>query len=336
MKNIYVFIGASALMSLAAGCAKEATISSNEQTKTYIEAWVQVNHPDAVPSGAGIYILDDTPGDGKAYDGQTYPMISYTVRSMEGTISSTTEEDIAKQVGEYEKGNYYGAKVWVKSDATMPVGIENMLEGMKIGGTRTALIPSWLMGYSRYDDNDEYIKHSPSKTSTAVYTITLTDFTNDITQWEINSMEGLIKEVFPGLDSTGRGFYVKEVEAPRDTTSFKKDTTVYINYIGRLLNGQVFDTTIKDTAKKYGIYSSSSTYEPRLINWGEKFEDLTMSADRTTIISGFQRTLWKMRSHGKYVGIFNSSYGYGQSGNGTKIPPFCPLIFEIEQVDPKE
>ena len=37
------------------------------------------------------------------------------------------------------------------------------------------------------------------------------------------------------------GFYYKQLQAPSDTTSFPKDTTIYINYTGRLLNGLVFD-----------------------------------------------------------------------------------------------
>lgn len=333
MKKIYGILGAAALLSLAAGCAKDASISSNEQSKKYIEAWLQINHPEAVQAGPGIYILSDEPGTGKEYDGETYPMLSYTLSGMDGTISSTTDEQVAKQIGIYEKGNYYGSKVMINTEKTMAVGVEAMLDGMKAGGTRTALIPSWLLGNKRYKHDSEYIKHNPSDVSTTIYKITLTDFTDDITEWENNVLEEYVKSKYPGLDSTYRGYYFKQVGAPDDTVSFKKDTTVYINYIGRLLNGQVFDTTIGDTAKKYGVFANGRTYEPALINWGEKFDDLSMGTDKSSMISGFKQTLWRMRSHGKYVGIFNSNYGYSNSGSGGRIPPFCPLIFEVEQVD---
>lgn len=333
MKKIYGFLGAAALLSLAAGCAKDASISSNEQSRKYIEAWLQINHPDAVQAGPGIYILSDEPGTGKEYDGETYPMLDYTLSGMDGTISSTTDESIAKQLGIYDKANYYGAKVMINNENTMTVGVESMLEGMRIGGIRTALIPSWLLGTKRYKKDSEYIKHNPSDATTTIYKITLTDFTDDITEWENGVLEKYVKARFPGLDSTYLGYYFKQVGAPDDTVSFDKDTTIYVNYTGRLLNGQVFDTTIQDTAKKYGVYTSGKEYGPVVINWGEKFSDLTMTTDESSMISGFQQTLWRMRSHGKYVGMFNSNYGYTNSGSGNRIPPFCPLVFEIEQVD---
>lgn len=336
MKKIYGFLGAAALISLAAGCARDASISSNEQTKTYLDAWVLVNYPGAAEAGAGIYILEDEPGSGKEYGGETYPMLAYTITGTEGTVSSTTVESVAKQVGTYVKGNYYGSKVWTRSEATMPVGVENMLEGMRVGGRRKVLIPSWLLGSTRYKNDDEYIKHSPSGTSTSIYDFTLTDFTDDITKWEIDSLERYVSRVYPGTDSTSFGFYFKEVRPGADDVEFKSDTTVYINYTGRLLNGQVFDTTIRDTAKKYGIYSSSSTYEPIVINWADDAYSLTMTSNESDMITGFKETVWRMKSHGRYTGLFISGLGYGHTGSGSKIPPYSPLIFEIEQVDPAD
>ncbi|MGN0196005.1 MAG: FKBP-type peptidyl-prolyl cis-trans isomerase, partial [Candidatus Cryptobacteroides sp.] len=328
MKKIYGYLGAAALISLAAGCARDASISSNEQTKTYLDSWVLINYPEAVESGAGIYILEDEPGSGKEYNGETYPMLAYTITGTEGTVSSTTVESVAKQVGTYVKGNYYGSKVWTRTEATMPIGVENMLEGMRVGGRRKVLIPSWLLGSTRYKNDEEYIKHSPSGTSTSIYDFTLTDFTDDITQWEIDSLERYVSRVYPGIDSTLYGFYFKEVRPAANDEEFSSDTTVYINYIGRLLNGQVFDTTIRDTAKKYGLYSSSNSYEPIVINWADDALSLTMTSDKSDMIAGFKQTLWRMKSHGRYTGLFTSDYGYSYSGSGSKIPPYAPLIFE--------
>ena len=142
-------------------------------------------------------------------------------------------------------------------------------------------------------------------------------------------------------DSTSYGFYYQQLKEPADTHSFKADTSIYINYTGRLLNGQVFDTTIADTAKVHNIYSSSNTYSPVKITWGESYTDLTMTASgsssSSSIISGFQKTLWEMRHpYEKGVGMFFSSYGYGSSGSGNTIPSFSPLVFEIEIVDKPE
>ena len=84
--------------------------------------------------------------------------------------------------------------------------------------------------------------------------------------------------------------------------------------------------------KDNGLYSASRTYEPTRINWGEKYEDITMGSDKSSIISGFAQTLWQMKDMEKGVGVFFSNLGYGYSGSGSSIPAYAPLIFEIELV----
>ena len=133
-------------------------------------------------------------------------------------------------------------------------------------------------------------------------------------------------------DSTSYGFYYKQIKAPTNTDKFAKDTTVYINYVGKLLNGLVFDTNVERVAKDNGLYSASRTYEPTRINWGENYEDITMGSDKSSIISGFAQTLWQMKDMEKGIGVFISSIGYGYSGSGSSIPAYAPLIFEIELV----
>ena len=68
------------------------------------------------------------------------------------------------------------------------------------------------------------------------------------------------------------------------------------------------------------------------INWGEKYEDLTMTSSKSSMISGFALTLWQMKAMEKGVGVFYSDLGYGNSGSGSSIPGYAPLIFEIELV----
>ena len=88
----------------------------------------------------------------------------------------------------------------------------------------------------------------------------------------------------------------------------------------------------KRVAKDNNLYSSSKAYEPMQINWGEKYEDLTMTSSKSDMIPGFAMTLWQMRAMEKGVGVFYSNYGYGNSGSGSSIPGYAPLIFEIELV----
>jgi len=325
-----------AALSLAAvpSCAVSDDSTDNEAAKTYMEAWISINHPDATLEGRGIWVLSDEGGEGGAqYNGENYIIIDYTLSGMAGTISETTSEDVAKQLGTYNESYYYGPHTIYAADETLPVGVEDMVAGMRVGETKKALIPLWLMGTTRYKDDDEYIEHTPENVYTTVYEITLRDFADDIIAYQNDSLEAYSAHNYGGLDSLQLGFYYKQLSAPTSTEDFPSDTTIYINYIGRLLNGRVFDTTIADTAKKYGLYSSSTTYEPVLINWGEDYSDLTMTSSESSIISGFGLALWQMHPYEKGVAFFNSNYGYSYSGSGSTIPAYSPLLFEVEITD---
>ena len=45
-------------------CAKAPTPGLNDSAKLYFDAWLHVNHPDAVASGLGAYVLSETTGSG--------------------------------------------------------------------------------------------------------------------------------------------------------------------------------------------------------------------------------------------------------------------------------
>ena len=57
-----------------------------------------------------------------------------------------------------------------------------------------------------------------------------------------------------------------------------------------------------------------------------------MGTEASSVIGGFSKTLSKMKAMEKGMGIFYSPLGYGYSGSEPSIPPYAPLIFEIEIV----
>ena len=205
------------------------------------------------------------------------------------------------------------------------------------------IIPGWLLTYKVYDNIEDYLNPPKDETSSssyenAIYEFTVRDFADNINDWQIEQI-GKYFEANPSLgltvkDSLQLGFYYKQLVAPKDTASFKSDTTVYINYTGRLLNGLVFDTTDERTAKDNGIYSSTKEYEPVPLKWASEYDDIQLSG--STVINGFALTIWQMRAFEKGVGIFFSDLGYSYSGSGKSIPGYAPLIFEIELVKKPE
>lgn len=99
--------------------------------------------------------------------------------------------------------------------------------------------------------------------------------------------------------------------------------TVKFNYTGRLLSGQVFDSSIEDIATEAGVAYPGRTYEP-----------LEIVVGVGNVIPGMDEGLLKMKQGGKATLIIPSKIGYGARGSGS-IPPFSSMIFEIEVVSVK-
>lgn len=339
MKKIFKTAAYLALALAAAGCAKAVKEGPNDANIRYFNAWMELNHPDVKPVGIGIYVLEEEVGTGAEVKEDYYVYARYKVTDLNGNITAYTDKETAEQLGEYHPADYYGPKVLTTFESTIQAGLNEAMLGMKIGGRKKVIIPSWLMTYKTYDTPEEYLENSSTGTD-AIYDITVTDVTKDISKHEITEIAQYFSDnydtfgPFSSADSLKGhyGCYYKQLKAPIDTTSFPADSVVYINYTGKLLNGQVFDTTIERVAKDNNIYSASRTYEPARITWGEKYEEITMGAEGTSVIKGFALTLWQMRAFEKGIGVFYSPLGYSYNGSGSNIPAYSPLVFEIELV----
>ncbi|MBR5906254.1 MAG: FKBP-type peptidyl-prolyl cis-trans isomerase [Bacteroidales bacterium] len=331
------------------GCAKTKTTSDMESAKRYLDAWVHVQkqkHPEYLwkQTGLGSWILEETEGKGEAvgeFTDSSYLRLSYSITQLDGTIASTTYKSVSQQLGSYDETYYYGPVTMYANG--MYAGVEEAIKGMKPGGRKKILIPSWLITYNRFDDADGYLGQSSDDIgTTSIYDLELVECFEYIQQWSADSLGRYLVANYPSkygtnpvkavADSSGAfGFYYICRQAPEVEMELK-DTTVYINYTGRLLNGQVFDTTIRDTAIRYGL-KRDKTYEPVSISYGSSWSSISMSGESTKVIPGFARTLSKMGPYEKGTGVFISSLGYSYSGSGYTIPAYSPLRFDIELVD---
>ena len=330
-------------------CGKKTTIGTNESAKFYFDSWVEVQkqkHPEYLwnKTAWGAYILQDQAGNGSLvgeFGDSLYLRMKFTQRSLDGTITSTTEERIAQQLGTYDETYYYGPVIYYGKG--IYAGLEEIFKDMKDGGKRKVVIPGWLLSYNRYDTEAEYLEQkSDDMGSNSIYDIELVDHFDSIMKWGVDSIGRYLAANYAdefgsnpataAADSAGHyGFYYIQNKAPREIEELK-DTTVYINYIGRLLNGRVFDTTIRDTAIRYGL-NRDKDYAPVAINIKEEWSDITMGTDATKVISGFALTVSKMGAYENGTGIFIPSLGYSYSGSGNSIPGYAPLRFDIELVD---
>ena len=171
MKTNAIFLKFLVPALLLAGCAKDPADETNLNEKEYFDALMEYRYPEVQANENGVFILEDIPGMGEELGEEGYVYISYTVADIEGNISSTTDEKTAKQVGSYVKSYYYGPRVSA-TGTSLSVGMEGILEGMRAGGTRKAIVPFWLNTYTRYESLSQYLKNA-SSTSSTMYTVTL-------------------------------------------------------------------------------------------------------------------------------------------------------------------
>lgn len=329
MKRFFVLISVAVL--LLGSCAKYTNEGVNDTAVAFLKSWLKKNHPDAKATGRGVYILENIPGKYQMGSKDAYPyiLLDYVLTDLEGNIKDYTDAKTAQQLGEFKEVNTYTPQPYYRGEGGLPAGIEDAIEGMDIGGTRKVVIPGWLDTPQQYKTEQEYMDNVTG--NTGIYYLTLRDQINDITKWEADSLGSFVFKNY-GInpkDSLAFGYYFLSLDKPSDA-EMPTDTTFNINYTGRLLNGQVFDTTIRDTAVVHGIYSKNKDYTTSSVQMAENFKEITL--DSSAIIEGFSYTLSKMHPGERALGMFISLYGYSNTGSGKTIPPLSPLIFEIEIV----
>jgi len=98
--------------------------------------------------------------------------------------------------------------------------------------------------------------------------------------------------------------------------------TVVVSYIGKFLNGKVFDTSIKTEAVKAKLQ----------INPMNPYKPIHFALGTPGMIKGWNEGLLLLNKGTKATFILPSSLAYGEQGGG-QIGPYTPLVFELELVD---
>lgn len=305
-------------------CAQEKEEAANDVQKRILDAYVAEYYPSATKAPSGLVYISKTEGTGDTLENFNGAYVQYTTKTLAGNYSSTNDIELAKRLGVYSKSKYYGPHLYEIGYGTTSVGVEEMLLGMRTGGTVTAIVPPWLTA-GAYGG-------SQSASESMFHTFELKAVIKDIIKFQLDSMASYAKKNYSGLDTTSYGFYFKKLnDSQKDTIA--KDATVNVRYVGRLLDGFVFDTNIADTAKKYGIYSTSRDYSV-----GESVtlaEDINTMTESSGLVKGFCMAVQKMKRYEeKAFTMFYSNLGYAASGTDG-IGAYQPLIFWL-YVDPKE
>lgn len=303
-KGFNFIISASLAVSiLATSCAKDQKIDVDDIEKEIINAHIKVVHKDTLkPLSTGVYVLTEKKGTGKEIKKENSVYVRYSTLSLNGNYVTTSREEIAKQVGGFAYSNYYGPVLFEMNNYTLIKGVEEALMGKREGSIIQVIVPTWA---SEYD----YPKSNRVHSSPIIYHIEVVKVIEDFPQYELDTLQRYSNLYFDGLDSLKKGYYFTKL-ITTESDSVKAGSSIRYNYVGRLLNGFVFDTNIEDTARKYRIYNSERSYSPIQF---EVHEVGQPSSSGESVVNGFAQTLLNMRYGERAITFFGSDWGYGSA-----------------------
>jgi FKBP-type peptidyl-prolyl cis-trans isomerase FkpA len=170
------------------------------------------------------------------------------------------------------------------------------------------------------------VKVIPKGTMTdQVFQTTVTKYMSDLTEGEKKNEPGKIKRYIDekklNLTKTDSGLYYTITKAGSGPNIVKGDTAV-INYTGHLVNGKVFDSSIKEEALKAKLPGADQ----------RPFAPIRVAVGERRVIAGWDQGLLLLNKGAKATFVIPSSLGYGAQGAGP-ITGYTPIVFEIEVVD---
>ncbi len=321
-KTLSILLAAT-LVLLTGSCAKTRTEATTEATDRVLAAWIRVNYGTAVtPNDSGVFVLSYTPGTGASVPDSGYVFCHYQRRTLDGNIQSTNIETLNEQLGLKTNLSDFGSDIWQVDVGSIPQGLEPIIKSLKVGGKATVALP---VGQSKVTSS-LYNAFSSSESENVIYEVELDNVVKDIYEWQDELLKAHSVAHYGGMDTVTAGYYAKVVGQPAEADSLNDDVTVSFWYIGRRLDGSIFDTNVRDTARKYEIYSTSGSYDSLTLSY---HKDLSTMLSNSTFVTGFTKAIHDMRKRDTVEVFFRSDWGYGASGKSGVISEYCPLNFRI-------
>ncbi len=322
-----------AALALLCSCAQDSGTDTSAIAISAFNAWVSVNNDGTwQKTPLGSWIISYKPGEkAEALGSRTdtpYVLADYTISDKAGTISSYTDAQIARQLGEYKPYYYYGPVPVTRVEGYQFAGLEEIFSMLYVGDTVKVVIPEWLLNEKIYDSAAEYEKNATSSSAT-IYEFRVVEAIKSLAEYQEAQIRAVLTEP---CDTLAEGlYYCREVEGDPEST-FSSGSYVNVNYTCRRIDGQVVDTSIDSLARAtFGAEKKGVTFAPMKITWADEFSKLTTSSGGS-LITGFKQALFNMKEGEKGTVYMYSDYAYGSNGSGKAIPAYQPLVFELEMV----
>jgi len=281
-----------------------------QKEMTLIEECVRNNQITVQPTSSGIYILETKKGTGKTPVKDGYVTAHYTVYLLGGEKLFST----------VERGDPMDFKFGSQFENE---GFQEIIGMMREGGKANAIVPS-SMAFGAQGAGGVVPPFS-----SLYYDIELIKIMSN-EEWERKQAEKDAKKQAENAqkekeETSAIQKYLNDnnitptttlpngliyVEKQAGTGTKPLDgKKVKVHYTGKLLNGIVFDSSV------------------------EKGEPLEFALGRRAVIEGWDIGIALMNEGGKATLIIPSKLAYKERGAGDIIPPFSPLVFDVELVE---
>ncbi|MBP5540947.1 MAG: FKBP-type peptidyl-prolyl cis-trans isomerase [Bacteroidales bacterium] len=121
-----------------------------------------------------------------------------------------------------------------------------------------------------------------------------------------------------GVEMTLSGLYIV-IKKKGNGLIVTPGKAVVADYVGRTLDGKVFDTSIDSVARAEGIHQPKRPYGP-----------LSYVVGQTPLIPGWEQGVYGQPEGTELTILIPSSLAYGERGAGDVILPYTSLIFDIK------
>lgn len=322
-------------------CAEREEIDMTEKEQISLDAWVakHVNNKGerAVRQENGLWVEISDYGDTESMatnDTITWVKYNFTMRDMTGNVIFSRYEDIAKWQGTFTKYTHYVPDYIFCGDyaANLLKGTHYMMRNtltdhdgtkfnMHVGTKGTIYIPSTLAYGATGTSNDAGYggQFSLSGGVPSIIEFEIVDITKDPVKSEEEAVDKFIAETgnWKPVNDTLDYLYVdKRFRLPEGETAYQGDSigidsTVHIWYVGKFLDGFVFDTNIDSIKRRvFGeVLSEGTALEFTVPNMNE-----AQNEEETSYINAWNYTIPHLLQ-GQWARIVATSfYCYGSTG----------------------
>ncbi|MGE5424509.1 MAG: FKBP-type peptidyl-prolyl cis-trans isomerase [Syntrophothermus sp.] len=283
-------------------------LKNNE--KTALDKYLKDNHVTVAPRPSGIYIIEETKGEGPKVDTGSTVKMQFTISLVDGTPLFNS----------YERGEPLKFQYGKKFDTP---GIDEAIGTLHKGSKAIVIVPS-SMGFA-----DKGQGNLVPPYATLIYNVEIVDVMSkaeaekeqaEIQQKKEQEMakskaEETLKrdEYLKSKNITAKPtadglYYIEKVKGTGAQAVAGK--TVKVHYTGTLLDGTKFDSSV------------------------DRNEPFEFVLGQGQVIKGWDEGIAMMKVGGKATFIIPSTLGYGERDMGV-IPPFSTLVFDVELLDVK-